>query len=117
MLALTGDDAATESTLPFPFRYYGQEYTTAFVSTNGHVNFLALSTSLANVSLPATGTPNAAIYGFWDDLFVDDGDVRTESSARLRIGGSWSSGGTSASSATRRGGSTSTSCCTRTARS
>ena len=38
-------------------------------------------------------------------------------SARLRTGGSWSSGGTSASSATRRGGSTSTSCCSRTARS
>jgi extracellular elastinolytic metalloproteinase len=80
VLALTGDDAATAVPLPFPFRYYGQEYTTAFVSTNGHVNFLALSTSLANVALPATAAPNAAIYGFWDDLFVDSptASVRTE---------------------------------------
>jgi hypothetical protein len=61
----------SSSPLPFPFRFYGQEYTTAFVSTNGHVTFLALSTSLTNVSLPATATPNAAVYGFWDDLFVD----------------------------------------------
>ncbi len=67
------------STLPFPFRFYGQEYTTAFVSTNGHVNFLALNTSLANVALPATGTPNAAIYGFWDDLLLDaSASVRTQ---------------------------------------
>ena len=80
VLALTGDDAATSVPLPFPFRYYGQEYTTAFVSTNGHVNFLALSTSLSNVALPASGTPNAAIYGFWDDLLVDapTASIRTE---------------------------------------
>ena len=75
----TLDDSSATVALPFPFRFYGQEYTTAFVSTNGHVNFLAPNTSLSNVALPATGTPNAAIYGFWDDLLLDaSASVRTE---------------------------------------
>ena len=78
VLALTGDDAATSVPLPFPFRFYGQEYTTAFVSTNGNVNFLATNTTVANVAIPATGAPNAAIYSFWDDLLVDaSASVRT----------------------------------------
>ena len=70
-LALAGDDAAVAVSLPFPFTFYGQQYTTAFVSTNGHVNFNAASTSFSNGSIPSSGAPNAAIYAFWDDLFVD----------------------------------------------
>lgn len=79
-LALAGDDAAVAVPLPFPFTYYGQAYNTAYVSTNGNVNFLALNTGFTNASIPSTGTPNAAIYSFWDDLFVDAAaSVRTES--------------------------------------
>jgi extracellular elastinolytic metalloproteinase len=79
VLALTGDDAALAVPLPFPFTYYGQQYNTAFVATNGHVNFNALSTAITNAAVPSTGTPNAAIYPFWDDLFVDaSASVRTE---------------------------------------
>jgi extracellular elastinolytic metalloproteinase len=78
-LTLTGDDASTAVPLPFPFRFYGQEYTTAFVTTNGQLNFLALNSSFSNVAIPATGTPNAAVYPFWDDLFVDaESSVRSE---------------------------------------
>jgi subtilisin family serine protease len=71
-LALTGDDAATAVPLPFPMFYYGKNYNTAFVSTNGHINFLAANTSFSNVAIPAVGTPNAALYPFWDDMLVDN---------------------------------------------
>ena len=71
LLNLTGDDKATSVALPFSFPYYGEEYDTAFVSTNGFLNFLASSTSLSNVAIPASATPNAAVYPFWDDLNVD----------------------------------------------
>ena len=54
--------------LPFPFFFYGAQYGRAFVSTNGHVNFLAASTVLSNGALPAVGAPNAAIYPLWDDI-------------------------------------------------
>ena len=70
-VSLTGDDAAASVALPFPFLYYGQAYSTAFLSTNGHVNFLASSTAFSNVAIPNTATPNAAIYPFWDDLLLD----------------------------------------------
>jgi len=70
-LALTGDDAATSVNLPFGYFHYGNTYNRAFVSTNGHINFLASSTALSNVAIPAAGAPNAAIYPFWDDLVVD----------------------------------------------
>jgi hypothetical protein len=78
-LALTGDDASTAVPLPFPFRFYGTDYTTAFVSTNGNLNFLGLNTTFTNAAIPSAGSPNAAIYTFWDDLFVDaSASVRTE---------------------------------------
>ena len=79
VLTLSGDDQSATVPLPFPFEHYGQEYTTAFVATNGHMNFLAASTAFTNAGIPVTGTPNAAIYPFWDDLFVDaSASVRTE---------------------------------------
>jgi subtilisin family serine protease len=80
VLDLTGDDASTSVTLPFSFPFYGQAYTTAYVSTNGFVNLLALDNSFSNTSIPNASTPNAAIYPFWDDLYVDatNGSVLTE---------------------------------------
>jgi hypothetical protein len=78
-LALTGDDASQAVVLPFPFTFYGQAYNTAFVATNGYVNFLALNATVTNASVPSTGTPNAAIFSYWDDLFIDaSASVRTE---------------------------------------
>ncbi|MGQ0841826.1 carboxypeptidase regulatory-like domain-containing protein [Actinokineospora sp.] len=70
-VALTGDDAAATVPLPFDFFYYGNTYQNANISTNGHINFLTRNTSFANVGLPTTLAPNAAIYPFWDDLLVD----------------------------------------------
>ncbi len=79
VLLLSGDDASTEVTLPFPFSFYGQAYHNAFVSTNGFINFLGHNSSFSNVPLPSTNPPNAAIYAFWDDLAVDSlSSVRTE---------------------------------------
>ena len=79
VLPLTGDDAALQVSLPFPFTFYGNTYNTAWLATNGHMNFLASSTTFSNVSIPATTAPNAAIYPFWDDLFVDaSASVRSE---------------------------------------
>jgi subtilisin family serine protease len=72
-VALTGDDAAATIPLPFSFFLYGRSYQQAFVSTNGHVNFLAPSTAFSNAAIPSTAAPNGAIYAFWDDLRIDAG--------------------------------------------
>jgi subtilisin family serine protease len=79
-LPLFGDDGVTQVSLPFPFTFYGQTYNTAFVSTNGFLNVLGPVARFFNEAIPNPNSPNAAIYGFWDDLYVDFGaaSVRTE---------------------------------------
>ncbi len=79
VLPLTGNDASATVTLPFVYRHYGVDYSTAYVSTNGVVNFAGANTSPSNVNLPNASAPNAALYGFWDDLLVDSlSEVRTQ---------------------------------------
>ncbi|HEX5749558.1 MAG TPA: carboxypeptidase regulatory-like domain-containing protein [Archangium sp.] len=70
-LPLAGDDSVVQVGLPFPFTFYGQTYGSAYVSTNGNLNFLAPNANFANESLPSPNPPNAAIYALWDDLLVD----------------------------------------------
>jgi subtilisin family serine protease len=70
-LGLTGDDEFMQVSLPFEEFFYGNLYTTAFVGTNGHINFLGGSREFSNGGIPSTSTPNAAIYPFWDDLVLD----------------------------------------------
>ncbi len=71
VLPLGGDDESATVALPFPYHHYGQQYSTAYVSTNGVLNFLAPSTEYSNTALPEPGAPNAALYPLWDDLDVD----------------------------------------------
>jgi hypothetical protein len=70
-LALSGDDSFTSVTLPFPFSFYGQSYTSAAVCTNGFVTFLSGTCPFTNSGIPSGSTPNAAIYPYWDDMFID----------------------------------------------
>ena len=70
LTGLVGDERALAVDLPFPFFFYGSSYRSAFVSTNGHLNFLAATTAHSNTALPNPVAPNAAVYPFWDDLNV-----------------------------------------------
>lgn len=78
VISLEGDDAATAVALPFPFTFYGQTYDTAYVATNGYLNFLEANAQFSNRALPHTDAPNGAIYAFWDDFYMDSAaSVRT----------------------------------------
>jgi len=80
VLPLTGDEALTTVSLPFTVTFYGQQYSSAWVSTNGWLSFVSTTLPVAgNVTLPDVNTPNAAVYGYWDDLVVKAGTstVRT----------------------------------------
>ncbi|MCB0726910.1 MAG: T9SS type A sorting domain-containing protein, partial [Ignavibacteriae bacterium] len=59
---------------PFTFTYYGNNYTSLKVVTNGWMGFDVASTSNAylNAAIPTSAEPNNALYPFWDDL-----DLRT----------------------------------------
>jgi hypothetical protein len=79
VLALTGDNALAQVTLPFPVSLYGQSYTSMWVDTNGKLSFVNPGGSAAgNTAIPSAAAPNASVYAFWDDLVVDGlASVRT----------------------------------------
>ncbi|WP_432831345.1 RHS repeat-associated core domain-containing protein [Dactylosporangium sp. CA-092794] len=82
-LALTGDDAVQQISLPFPASFYGQSYSSAWIDTNGMVSFVDPHGSHPDdiVQLPNSADPNAAIYVFGQDLIVDgSASVRTATS-------------------------------------
>jgi subtilisin family serine protease len=80
--ASTSDDGFTPLNVTFPFTFYGQSYSLAYVSSNG---FLTLGSSsgadaFSNASIPNSAVPNGVIAPFWDDLnpstsFGGTGDV------------------------------------------
>jgi len=79
------DDDDAPVTLPFPFRYFGTNYTDMSVGTNGFVAFNQGATQLGNTAFPTSGTPNNMIAVFWDDLFVNSVRTVLEGTAPSRI--------------------------------
>ncbi len=72
------DDGYTTVNLPFSFSYYGASYSTVNVTTNGNLQFTSAITNPVNSNIPSPAPPNAAIYPFWDDLYlVNQGNIYT----------------------------------------
>jgi len=68
--ASNSDDNFSTLSITFPFTYFGQTYSTAYVSSNG---FLTLGSSAGasqpqNTMLPDPSTPNGVIAPMWADL-------------------------------------------------
>jgi subtilisin family serine protease len=80
VLPVTGDLAFAPVPLPFPFTLYGQSYDQAWVFTKGLVTFSQPTfPPFENSPIPDPLEPNAAVYGFWDDIVVDSSaSVRME---------------------------------------
>ncbi len=65
-LGLSPDNPTTTIDLPFPITYYGQTYSEhAYVSVNGHVNFLEENAQAFPSRIPSAFGANAAVYPFW----------------------------------------------------
>ncbi|GIF18174.1 hypothetical protein BJ973_008862 [Actinoplanes tereljensis] len=82
VLALTGDEALTKVTLPFPVTHYGKSYTSMWVDTNGLVAYTDPETPSSDAwPIPSPRNPeepNNAVYPFWHDWVVDSSaSVRT----------------------------------------
>lgn len=67
------DDSVVKITLPFPVFVYGVKHTTAWVSSNGNVQFVGPGeTTFTNTALPSsTLSPKGAVAPYWDDLVVN----------------------------------------------
>lgn len=72
---LTYDDETQRITLPFAFPFYGKTYTSGLVSTNGFLSFGGNTYSFpSHGPLPSGAEPNAAIYPYWTDLGLFEGE-------------------------------------------
>jgi len=68
------DDASTPVTLPFTFAYYGVQYTTGQLSSNGFLRLgSGAATSYSNTSIPSGSDPNSFVAPWWDDLYPPAG--------------------------------------------
>lgn len=78
-LGMESDDQTVTISLPFTFKYYGQNYTQVSVCSNGWIAPGASTwTSYYNYPLPNIYAPPAAVFGLWDDLYpgaVGPGDI------------------------------------------
>ena len=63
----------------FPFKFYGAEYTSFRVSSNGILSFTSTSSSFSNQPLPTPNAPLNMVAPFWDDLFIAPGKVYYQS--------------------------------------
>ncbi len=69
LINFTQDDQTVQLTLPFTFRYYGQNYTQISVCTNGWIAMgVTTSTDYSNSAIPNSDGPPAMIAPFWEDL-------------------------------------------------
>lgn len=69
LINFTSDDQTVQVNLPFTFTYYGQNYTTISVCTNGWIAMgTTTSTDYSNSRIPDSDGPSAMIAPFWEDL-------------------------------------------------
>lgn len=71
-----GDDTFTSVTLPWPFTFYGNSYSTLYVSSNGFVSF-GQGYSKWHGIVPFEGAPNNQIIGLGEDLNPANGTQGT----------------------------------------
>jgi hypothetical protein len=71
----TGDDSRMQVTLPFTFTYYGTNYTTGWICTNGWFSLGSDpgTSDYSNSGIPDSDGPPAMIAPLWDDLNPNDG--------------------------------------------
>ncbi|MBP7148565.1 MAG: S8 family serine peptidase [Acidobacteria bacterium] len=62
------DESSSPINLGFAFPFYGTNFTSLTVKTNGWLSFTNTTTDLSNDPLPNTGAPENLLAVFWDDL-------------------------------------------------
>ena len=63
-----GDDLSTQVNLPFEFNFYGINYSSMYICSNGFISFTDASSAYSNTDIPNSEVPNSLIAALWDDL-------------------------------------------------
>ncbi len=69
-------------TLPFTFNFYGNDYTTVYIGTNGLLTFGSGTSNMLNRAIPTATIPNNFIAAFWSDM-----EFFPNSGSRIYYGG------------------------------
>jgi hypothetical protein len=72
----SGDDVELVVPIGFTFSFFGTNYATASICTNGFLQLGATSDEHVNTCLPTSGAPNGLIAVYWDDLVAGAGEVK-----------------------------------------
>jgi hypothetical protein len=66
-----GDDWYSHVHPPFLFPFFGQNFGTVYISSNGFISFSATGASTySNTPIPNSDSPNYMIAALWDDLYI-----------------------------------------------
>ena len=69
---IVGDNNWGNVPMNFNFEFYGNTYTSIYISTNGYLDFGTDHWDSSNDNIPNTNNPNNYIAPFWDDLESGD---------------------------------------------
>jgi hypothetical protein len=71
---ITGDDQNVGPfQLGFNFTFFGTNFSSIYLCSNGWQSFTSTVTTYSNVGIPNTAEPNNLIAPFWDDLYPPSG--------------------------------------------
>lgn len=77
-LTLSSNSVNSTQTIPFAFSLYGTACSRVHIGSNGLIGFggtTGLYTGY-NTNLPTSGSPNCAVYPYWDQLTMASGQVK-----------------------------------------
>jgi len=74
-VSLTDDEVSGAVPIGFPFNFYGSDYTSVYISSNGFITFTpGLNNGCCEgQDIPAVAGPNNLIAGYWTDLDPSSG--------------------------------------------
>jgi hypothetical protein len=82
------DDGSYQLNLPWAFNFYGTDYSSVWVSTNGFLDFASSHSDYSNTTSELIGS--ARIAALWDDLRTDQGgDIYVDTSQPDRVRVRW----------------------------
>ena len=73
--AAVGDQVSTNYSIGFTFNYYGTNYSTVNICTNGNINFGALNTVGYGAAIPSTSLAQGSINIFSHDMNTGSGTI------------------------------------------
>ncbi len=74
-LSMSDDDNQGPFGINFDFPFYGQEFNTLRICSNGWISFTSSNTSYSNYGIPGTSAPENLVAPFWDDMDPTSGGM------------------------------------------